>query len=380
MVNTGIELRDSIREWLHNTPYPEFHGEIEKRVTGQEDLKQFTTIVYHYLECVEDSRPVRCNTILAAPSGSGKTETYRALRDYFRKRIPELPVYVYDASQITATGFKGVEPSDVLTPFFSRGIRDAIGICFLDEMDKKLAPAYTSDGTNVNAEAQYNLLTIVEGSEIHDKRGLTVDTTNVMFVGLGSFNEFREARKGDGNPIGIFTGEEKRKIEEETDHFAKITRGDMIKAGGSYELIGRFPYIVNYHSLDREAILNVVCLLTETVATGFDCNLEIEDEMLEALIESANSEFGCRLIESVIRESVLDAYTKAISEEHEGKVLEIQLKSPDEATSYWREPTEEEIEEDRIFSLERSEHADFTTVWDDDGSDLFKLLSMDVNG
>lgn len=87
------------------------------------------------------------------------------------------------------------------------------------------------------------------------------------------------------------------------------------------------------------------------MAAGFGCGLEIGDEMMDTLVESANSEFGCRLIESKIRESALDAYKKALYEDYEGKVLEIRLKSPEEATSYWREPTEEEIEEDRIASL-----------------------------
>lgn len=269
-MKTSIEakIREDISTWLSRTPYPNFHSAIEERVTGQENLGYITAIVHNYLTCVSEERPMNCNTILAAPSGCGKTETYRALRDYFGREIPELPVYIYDASQITATGFKGSEPSDILAPFFRKGMEKAIGICFLDEIDKKLSPSYTSEGTNTNAEAQNNLLTIVEGEEVHDRLNHVVNTGNVMFVGLGSFSAFRDLREEDSGHLGFFAEAEKRKQAQEASHYSEITKKDMITAGGSYELIGRFPYVVNYHSLDRESILKVISLLSETWPPG----------------------------------------------------------------------------------------------------------------
>ena len=57
------------------------------------------------------------NMILAAPSGSGKTETYRAFKDYFKKRIPALRLTISDVSNLTATGYRGAEPSSIVEPF-----------------------------------------------------------------------------------------------------------------------------------------------------------------------------------------------------------------------------------------------------------------------
>lgn len=50
----------------------------------------------------------------------------------------------------------------------------------------------------------------------------------------------------------------------EAEHAAPITREDMISAGGCYELIGRFSYIENYHSLNRETIIEIIKQNCET--------------------------------------------------------------------------------------------------------------------
>ncbi len=180
-------------------------------------------------------------------------------------------------------------------------------------------------------------------------------------------NDFLHTRSDQSSPIGIYTREEKEKIKEETKHFAPINREDMIKTGGSYELIGRFPYIVNYHELDEEAIVQVINLITSAAADSFDCGILLESQAMDELVASANSEFGCRLIESKIRDAIIRAYTNAITEDHQGKVLEVVIESLEDVSAYWRDPTEEEIVEDRIES--ESGFFDFETIWDDDSSD-----------
>ena len=128
--------------------------------------------------------------MLTAPSGAGKTETYRAIKQYFGIYAPSLPVYIRDASSITATGYKGSDPAYIVAPLCHTGLHRPVGLVFLDEFDKKILPSYNAHGENTNAEAQYGLLTIVEGSDVEIKdrgRILRVNTDKVMFIGLGSF-------------------------------------------------------------------------------------------------------------------------------------------------------------------------------------------------
>ncbi len=107
-------IRSKISEWLQKTTYNDFHTCIAERVVGQEQLADLTLIVYCYLRSVAYNQPVCYNTIIAAPSGSGKTETYRALRDYFAAEIPEIIVTIFDATKLTPSGFRGSDVSDIL--------------------------------------------------------------------------------------------------------------------------------------------------------------------------------------------------------------------------------------------------------------------------
>ncbi len=378
MINTSLELRDKIRTWISEVPFTEFRDKISERVAGQEELTTFLAIVYNYLNCIADAKPVNCNTIIAAPSGCGKTETYRALRSYFNSTIPEFQIYIFDASQLTATGFKGTESSEILRPFFAKSMRDAIGICFLDELDKKLSPGYSSDGENVNASAINNILTIIEGGEFSmPKFNFTVNTSNLMFVGLGSFSQFREKRSEKKRAIGIFTEEQKEKQAQETDHYKPLTRENMITAGGSYEIIGRFPYIINYHKLSHESILKIINMIAKNSAESFDCEIELGQQMMDDLIESTDTEFGCRLISSKIRSELVQAYAEAIMNTEPGKILEICLEAPGIRRFSWREQTDAEKESDRQDNIWKNWLSDVIDVWDDDGSDFFEKALND---
>lgn len=65
-------------------------------------------IVHDYVDSIPftpsyPETPAKANTIITAPSGCGKTETFRAIRDYFRKHNINLPIYQYDMIKLGAT-------------------------------------------------------------------------------------------------------------------------------------------------------------------------------------------------------------------------------------------------------------------------------------
>lgn len=120
-------------------------------------------------------------------------------------------------------------------------------------------------------------------------------------------------------------------------------------AGGCYELIGRFSYIENYHPLDQETILNIIKKACEDIADQFHCDINLEEEAMAELFESANSKFGCRLIESKIREVVLKAYSEAMQKDSAWDVMDLNIDTLNSYTFGFREYTEEEMELEEAF-------------------------------
>lgn len=320
--------KKQIYDWIITDPYREMLSYVQSRVMGQEDIVSVVTNIYTHLRRMIDqipnmriqTRSSSNNMLLCAPSGCGKTETYRAIKDYFADRIPLLAVHIVDVSSLTPAGFRGSEPSSVVAPLVGYG-SEPIAIVFMDEFDKICTPSYTADHSDMHLEVQHNILTMVEGSRIETARGV-IDTKNILFIGAGSFDSFRKVRESnEKSEIGFQKDENKK-----SNHYAPVTRENIITAGGCYELIGRFSYIVNYHPLNKEIVLNIINRNRELIANDFGCELILERKVLNELCEQADSKFGCRLLDSLMRDPVLKAYGDALQSDTYGDVLVITLK------------------------------------------------------
>lgn len=339
--------KKQIYDWIITDPYMEMLSYVQSRVMGQEDIVSVVTNIYTHLRRMIgqtlnmriQTRSGSNNMLLCAPSGCGKTETYRAIKDYFADRIPLLAVHIVDVSGLTPAGFRGSEPLSVVAPLVGYG-SEPIAIVFMDEFDKICTPSYTADHSDMHLEVQHNILTMVEGSRVETARGV-VDTKNILFIGAGSFDGFRKVRESnEKSEIGFQKDENKK-----SDHYAPVTRENIITAGGCYELIGRFSYIVNYHPLDKEIVLNIIDRNRELIANDFGCELILERKALNELCEQAGSKFGCRLLDSLMRDPVLKAYGDALQSDTYGDVLVITLKDLDTYSYDFRDYTPEEMKE-----------------------------------
>ena len=339
--------KKQIYDWIITDPYMEMLSYVQSRVMGQEDIVSVVTNIYTHLRRMigqtlnmrMQTRSGSNNMLLCAPSGCGKTETYRAIKDYFADRIPLLAVHIVDVSGLTPAGFRGSEPSSVVAPLVGYG-SEPIAIVFMDEFDKICTPSYTADHSDMHLEVQHNILTMVEGSRVETARGV-IDTKNILFIGSGSFDGFRKVRESnEKSEIGFQKDENKK-----SDHYAPVTRENIITAGGCYELIGRFSYIVNYHPLDKEIVLNIIDRNRELIANDFGCELILERKMVNKLCEQAGSKFGCRLLDSLMRDPVLKAYGDALQSDTYGDVLVITLKDLDTYSYDFRDYTPEEMKE-----------------------------------
>lgn len=293
-------FRTSIRVWLETTDFNSFSKAIKQRVKGQEQLDRVLINVYSYMENMAEGRPHNNNILVAAPSGCGKTETFRAIRDYFAKALPAMPIYQVDMTSITEEGFKGKDTKAVVAELETDKGTDGIGIVFLDEFDKKLLPSHDSKGNNINKAVQSQLLTTFEGVKYPD---LNVDTNNTLFIALGAFDTCRESKSVEVKHIGF--GAENEGGE---DHYSAITRKDIIDLGASYELLGRFGTIVNYHKLSDEVVDRIINGMAKEIGQSIGAYVKIHDDFRKELRENANSKFGCRLLKSMINDSAMEAY------------------------------------------------------------------------
>lgn len=339
--------KKQIYDWIITDPYMEMLSYVQSRVMGQEDIVSVVTNIYTHLRRMigqtlnmrMQTRSGSNNMLLCAPSGCGKTETYRAIKDYFADRIPLLAVHIVDVSSLTPAGFRGSEPSSVVAPLVGYG-SEPIAIVFMDEFDKICTPSYTADHSDMHLEVQHNILTMVEGSRVETACGV-IDTKNILFIGAGSFDGFRKVRESnEKSEIGFQKDENKK-----SDHYAPVTRENIITSGGCYELIGRFSYIVNYHPLDKEIVLNIIDRNRELIANDFGCELILERKALSELCEQAGSKFGCRLLDSLMRDPVLKAYGDALQSDTYGDVLVITLKDLGTYSYDFRDYTPEEMKE-----------------------------------
>lgn len=295
---TDDSLLDQIQKWFIRTSFKAFKEAIETRVRGQENLKLILTNIYLYLQCIAKEQKIpRLNMILTAPSGCGKTETQRALKEYFKTEIPKLVISLIDMNQITSEGFKGHDTKYIVSEI-KAAHSDGIGIVFLDEFDKRLMPQHSGSGDNVNGEIQHQLLEAVEGYMLDG-----IDTSKTMFIGMGSFDMVRAAREAKAkNTKKIGFGVES--TYEEVDHFGKITREEMLELGACNELIGRFGQIVCYGPLSSESIDEIIDMRVSDVSEEFGVKVTISNQMRIFLHENSNTKFGNRLIKTLISETV----------------------------------------------------------------------------
>ena len=297
---SDIEVR--ISEWLVKTPYSVFEETICSRVQGQEGVKYLLAMIYTYMKNISKGRPSNdCNVLITAPSGCGKTETYRALRDYFAEEIPELPINQVDMTSITEEGFRGKDTNDIVRCLFNHSETNGVGLIFMDEFDKKLMPSYTSQNVNVNAAVQAQILTLIEGRQV-SQGDTVIDTSRTFFVGMGSFDTCRKKRNEVKRDIGFGAKEPKRK-----DHYDEITRNDMIELGASYELIGRFSSIINFHPLSKKIVNQIIDGFLHKKEEYLDCKIKITRKFRGHMLEASNSEFGCRNLKSMIDEAIMPA-------------------------------------------------------------------------
>ena len=304
----------SCRDAIQNLDPADLIRYCESRIQGQgTELKKAMFLIWQYLQSISRGEPFQAyNWFLTAPSGCGKTELFRTVRTYFKEHQVPVPVIQIDLSRVTEEGFKGMDPSEIVKVIVNENSHtNGYAICFLDEADKKLYPSYNSQGQDVNAQVQSNLLTMVEGCkctvEIDDET-VDFDTSKTMFIFMGAFQALRSSRQNRitaPHTLGFMTAATVPADASET-FYSPISIEDMINEGLQEELAGRIQQVVNFRRMSDESMLALIQSKTREISGELGFEIRLTERAEQELLSVAFGNLGVRKPLNKIREIALN--------------------------------------------------------------------------
>lgn len=328
---------------------------LDQHVIAQEQAKRDVAVaVYNHfkrrnralaaqIETADSVEIQKSNILLLGPSGTGKTELFRAI-----SRMLKVPFYVADATKLTQAGYVGDDVESMLQGLLQAANGDPEkaqwGIILIDEIDKlaRKSGRGASGYRDVSGEGvQQSLLKLIEGSVVNVPRGMgrggmtitsigadgtvkssidMLDTTNILFVGAGSFagiEEVVERRANKGSRMGFGSGGDtsRRKLET-TDVYSEITEEDILEFGIIPELLGRMPVRTSTLPLTDEEMVRVLTEPKHAIVKQFRAlfaydgiELAFEQEALLAIAKLVKARpTGARALRTVV-EGVLRPYS-----------------------------------------------------------------------
>ena len=277
-------------------------GLLRRYVVEQDEaLKDVSIMLYQHFQ------GHRCVSLLAGPTGSGKSFIAESIMNVFPK-----VVRMRNISNLTQNGWKGNNKVDDV---FSQWEPVIVGdqtvhpIYMLDECDKLFLPKMASS-ENVSVSLQSELLGYVHGarSEFNgrDDKKIIVDTRNVSIMFLGSFEvqAQKKAMKSQGTTIG-FTGDQ-TKVRSYQD---PITMEDVIAQGCTPELAGRIHQLINLRKFSEDDFKKILKMKDRgpirEMEEEFDITIRLKRKTIDRMAhESFESEFGMRGAKNQIHEAI----------------------------------------------------------------------------
>ena len=225
---------------------------LDRFVGGQERAKQKLAVLASLYrakcQCLENnilshSLP-RLNTLIAGPTGTGKTLLISMLAEYL-----EIPWIRIDCASLAQVGWKGESIEEILHPWAQYKLDSTgFGIILLDEFDKLGNQEADTSGRVPALGTQYNLLDLLDG-RYRPRDRYAARLNNCLILCAGSFAEVVSRIKFQSGNIGFLQDLTKKSVDwKET----------LIKGGICRELVSRLVDVIETQELTRDEIRGII--------------------------------------------------------------------------------------------------------------------------